>query len=97
VAFIAALSQHHQLWSVCRLNRRLKARFRTHNGLCRAAGYTGLVPGTFASGKRMLYGRLTKRGNKWQRWAFVEAEIAAVIHSLFFRRHYERVKAHSLA
>ena len=59
----------------------------------RFASYTGLVPGTYASGKRMLYGRLTKRGNKWLRWAFVEAEIAAVIHSPFFRRHYERVKA----
>ena len=29
------------------------------------ASYTGLVPSTYASGKRITHGRLTKEGNKW--------------------------------
>ncbi len=59
----------------------------------RFASYTGLVPATYATGKRMAYGRLTKRGNKWLRWAYIEAVTAAVTHSRFFRRHYDRVKS----
>lgn len=57
------------------------------------AGYTGLVPSTYASGDRMIHGRLTKQGNKWLRWALVEAVVPATQHSAFFRRHYHRVKA----
>lgn len=58
----------------------------------RFASYTGLVPATYATGKRMAYGRLTKRGNKWLRWAFIEAVTAATSHSPFLRRHYQRLK-----
>lgn len=55
--------------------------------------YTGLVPSTYASGERMVHGRLTKQGNKWLRWAFIEAVGPAVRKSPYLRRHYERIKA----
>ena len=56
------------------------------------ASYTGLVPSTYASGDRMIHGRLTKQGNKWLRWAFVEAVMPAITHSPWLRRYYERIK-----
>ncbi len=37
------------------------------------AGDTGLVPSTYASANHVSHGPLTKQGNKWLRWAFVEA------------------------
>jgi transposase len=57
------------------------------------ASYTGLVPSTYASGKRVTHGRLTKEGNKWLRWAFVEAVSPAVRSSPCLRASYERIKA----
>ncbi len=57
------------------------------------ASYTGLVPSTYASGERMIHGRLTKQGNKWLRWAFIEAVTPAVRKSPYIRRYYERMKA----
>jgi transposase len=57
------------------------------------ASYTGLVPSTYASGERMVHGRLTKQGNKWVRWAFVEAVSPAIRTSPFLRRSYDRIKA----
>ncbi len=56
------------------------------------ASYTGLVPSTYASGKRVTHGRLTKEGNKWLRWAFVEAVSPAVRSSPYLRVSYERIK-----
>jgi len=56
-------------------------------------GYTGLVPSTYASGNRMVHGRLTKRGNKWLRWAFIEAVTPAIRKSPSLRRYYEKLKA----
>lgn len=57
------------------------------------ASYTGLVPSTYSSGKRTIHGRLTKQGNKWLRWAFIEAVPPAVRSSPYLRRYYERIKA----
>lgn len=56
-------------------------------------GYTGLVPSTYASGERMVHGRLTKRGNKWLRWAFIEAVTPAIRKSSMLRRYYDKIKA----
>jgi transposase len=39
------------------------------------ASYAGLVPRVEASAGRMRYGRITKRGSPWLRWALVEAAI----------------------
>ena len=56
------------------------------------ASYTGLVPSTYASGDRVVHGRLTKQGNKWLRWALVEAVTPAITHSPWLRGYYERIK-----
>jgi transposase len=39
------------------------------------ASYAGLVPRVEASAGRIRYGRITKRGSPWLRWALVEAAI----------------------
>jgi transposase len=40
--------------------------------------YIGIIPSTFSSGGRTFHGRLTKQGNKYLRWALVEAIWPAV-------------------
>lgn len=57
------------------------------------ASYAGLVPSTYASGGRVFHGRLTKQGNKYLRWALVEAVWPAIRKSPWLRGCYERVKA----
>lgn len=57
------------------------------------ASYTGLVPSTYASGARQVHGRLTKQGNKYLRWAFIEAVTPAIRTSPFLRRYYDAHKA----
>ena len=39
------------------------------------ASYAGLVPRVEASAGRIRYGRITKRGSPWLRWALIEAAI----------------------
>jgi len=56
------------------------------------ASYTGLVPSTYSSANRTVHGRLTKRGNKWLRWAFIEAVSPAVRTSARLRAQYQRIK-----
>lgn len=56
------------------------------------ASYTGLIPSTYASGDRMMHGRLTKQGNKWLRWAFVEAVMPAITSSPWLRGYYDKIK-----
>jgi transposase len=41
------------------------------------ASYAGLVPRVEASAGRVRYGRITKRGSPWLRWALVEAAMHA--------------------
>jgi transposase len=47
------------------------------------ASYTGLAPSTYASSSRLAHGPLTKQGNKWLRWAFIEAVTPAARSSQF--------------
>lgn len=54
--------------------------------------YAGLVPSTYASGGRVFHGRITKTGNRWLRWALVEAAWPAIRKSRWLRAFYERVK-----
>jgi len=54
--------------------------------------YSGLIPRTYASGKRIYQGRLIKQANLNLRWAFIEAAVSAVSKSIYFRNHYERIK-----
>ena len=58
----------------------------------RFASYTGLVPSTYASGNRIVHGRLTKQGNRWLRWAFIEAVTSAVRVSPQLAVFYQRLK-----
>jgi transposase len=37
------------------------------------ASYAGLVPRVEASAGRVRYGRITRRGSPWLRWALIEA------------------------
>ncbi|PSS56815.1 IS110 family transposase, partial [Ensifer sp. NM-2] len=46
------------------------SRFRNPKKL---AAYAGLVPSTYSSGGKTFHGKIIKQGNKWLRWAFVEA------------------------
>lgn len=65
-------------------------RFRSAKKFVR---YTGLIPSTYASNTRVFHGPLTKQGNKWLRWAFIEAVGPALRTSSVLRRYYERIKA----
>lgn len=44
----------------------------------RLAAYVGLVPSTYSSGGKTYHGKIIKQGNKWLRWAFVEAVAPAI-------------------
>lgn len=54
--------------------------------------YLGLVPSTYSSGSRTSHGRLTKQGNKYLRWAFVEAVWPAIRTDASLRAYYEQQK-----
>jgi transposase len=56
------------------------------------SAYAGLVPSVHASGGKVFHGRLTKQGNKWLRWAVVEAVRPAVTTDPDLRRYYERLR-----
>jgi len=66
------------------------SRFRSASKL---AAYAGLVPSTYSSGGKTYHGRIIKQGNKWLRWAFVEAVAPAVAHDPDLKHYYERLKA----
>lgn len=65
------------------------ARFRSASKL---AAYAGLVPSTYSSGGKTFHGRIIKQGNKWLRWAFVEAVSPALSTDPDLKIHYERLK-----
>lgn len=50
--------------------------------------YAGLVPSTYQSSDRTRYGKLTKCGNKWIRWAAIEAYKGAVNSDVELREFY---------
>ena len=55
--------------------------------------YIGIVPSTYSSGGRTFHGRLTKQGNKYLRWALVEAIWPAVRSDPGLNAYYQKVKA----
>lgn len=65
-------------------------RFRNAKKL---AAYAGLVPSTYSSGGKTFHGRIIKGGNKYIRWAMVEAIIPAVRKDEELREDYERIKS----
>jgi len=64
-------------------------RFARPQKLC---AYAGLVPSTYASGGYTHHGRITKQGNKWLRWACVEAVYPAIRKDADLAALYERLK-----
>jgi transposase len=65
------------------------SRFRDEKKLC---AYAGLVPSTYASGGKVFHGRITKTGNKWLRWAFIEAVQPAIRCDEDLLAYYQRLK-----
>lgn len=66
------------------------SRFRTSSHLC---SYAGLVSRTYSSGGKIWNGRITKQGNKWLRWAMVEAVVPAINSSGELRGYYEKIRS----
>jgi transposase len=64
------------------------SRFRDGN---KFAAYCGLVPKVHISDRTVRYGHLTKAGDRWLRWIFIEAAHTARRHSLRFKKLYDRV------
>ena len=67
-------------------------RFRNPKKL---AAYAGLVPSTYSSGGKTYHGKIINQGNKWLRWAFVEAVAPAVASDSQLRAQYEHLKLNS--
>ena len=40
--------------------------------------YAGVIPSTYSSGERLYHGKIVKEGNRWLRWAAVEAVWPAI-------------------
>jgi transposase len=57
------------------------------------AAYAGLVPSTYSSGGKTFHGHITKQGNKWIRWAMVEAVWPAVRSDEELKKMYEEIKS----
>jgi transposase len=56
------------------------------------ASYTGIIPSLHQSGKVSYSGRITKQGNKYLRWAFVEAAHIAIRQDLYLRNFYLKLR-----
>lgn len=56
-------------------------------------GYAGIIPSTYASGNRCYHGRITKQGNKYLRWAMIEAVIPAIRKSPRLKYYYQKIKS----
>jgi len=54
-------------------------RFYSPSKLC---SYVGLVPSTHSSGGKTYHGKITSEGNRWLRWALVEAAVPAIVTGL---------------
>jgi len=56
--------------------------------------YAGVIPSTYASAERVYHGKIIKEGNKWLRWAAVEAVWPAIKSDfdlrLFFNKQAKR-------
>jgi transposase len=55
------------------------------------ASYTGLVPSTYSSANITRHGRIIKQGNKWLRWAFVEAAKSAKRYNTQLNEYFNQI------
>lgn len=65
------------------------SRFADEKKLC---SYAGLVPSTYGSGGKLFHGRITKQGNKWLRWAFIEAVQNAIRGDAELYAYHQRIR-----
>lgn len=65
-------------------------RFPTSDKLC---SYAGLVPSTYSSGGKTFHGKIIKQGNKYIRWALIEAVVPAIRSDAQLRAYYYSMKA----
>jgi transposase len=63
-------------------------RFLSAQRLC---SYAGLVPSTYSSGGKTYQGKITKQGNRWLRWAMIEAAQQAGGRDPWLAEVYERI------
>ena len=54
--------------------------------------YAGVIPSTRSSGARTYHGKIVKEGNRWLRWAAVEAVWPAIRADFDLRCFYEKLK-----
>jgi len=54
--------------------------------------YAGVIPSTHSSGERSWHGKIIKEGNRWLRWAAVEAVRPALRADFDIRCFYDRLK-----
>lgn len=55
------------------------------------ACYTGLVPSTYSSANKTRHGKITKEGNKWLRWAYVEAATTAKRYNAQLNEYFTKI------
>lgn len=56
------------------------------------AAYAGLIPSTYSSGPKTRHGHITRQGNKYLRWAFVEAVWPGIASNQELKHYYLRIK-----
>jgi len=61
-------------------------------GVSKLHSYAGVIPSTHSSGERSYHGKIIKEGNRWLRWAAVEAVWPAIRADFDPRCFYERMK-----
>jgi len=64
-------------------------RFRTKDKL---ASYAGLIPSVHSSADRTFYGKIVAHGNRYLRWALIEAVWPAIRKDLHLRLVYQKIR-----
>ena len=64
-------------------------RFSSPSKLC---SYAGLVPSTHSSGGKTYHGKITLEGNRWLRWALVEAVVPASYADIEIRKRLDALR-----
>jgi len=64
-------------------------RFSDARKLC---SYAGLVPSIYSSGNKVFHGGITRSGNKFLRWAMIEAVWPAIKKDSSLRYYYHKIK-----
>jgi len=56
--------------------------------------YAGLVPSTYASGERIVHGKITKQGSRWLRWTMIEVAQRQLLcrRTPGFSWYYQRIR-----